>query len=122
MAPPGWLAAAPAAWTAVAPRGWPGPAPAAWAGPPPGGPGTPGCPSPATGPSRLPPDPAAGAKWLKPFYDELVPALRAADPRHPVFYEDFLTTAFGYHSTLGDAARLRAASRRRPSSAPRPGP
>ena len=56
-------------------------------------------------PCGLPPEPAAGAKWLKPFYDELVPAMRAADPRHPVFYEDFLTTAFGYPSTLGDAAR-----------------
>ena len=56
-------------------------------------------------PCGLPPAPAAGAQWLKPFYDELVPAIRAADPRHPVFYEDYLTTAFGYPYTLGDAVR-----------------
>jgi len=57
------------------------------------------------GPCGLPPDPAAGERWLKPFYDELVPAMRAADPRHPVFHEDFLTTAFGYPLTLGGALR-----------------
>ena len=56
-------------------------------------------------PCGLPPEPAAGAKWLEPFYDELVPAMRAADPRHPVFHEDYLTTAFGYPYTLGDALR-----------------
>lgn len=56
-------------------------------------------------PCGLPPDPAAGAQWLKPFYDELVPAMRAADPRHPVFHEDYLTTAFGYPYTLGGALR-----------------
>ena len=56
-------------------------------------------------PCGLPPDPAAGERWLKPFYDELVPALRAADPRHPVFYEDFLTTAFGYPYTIAGALR-----------------
>ena len=56
-------------------------------------------------PCGLPPDPAAGAKWLAPFYAELLPAMRAADPRHPVFYEDFLTTAFGYPYTLDGALR-----------------
>ena len=56
-------------------------------------------------PCGLPPDPAAGEQWLKPFYAELVPAMRAADPRHPVFYEDFLTTAFGYPYTLGSWVR-----------------
>ena len=56
-------------------------------------------------PCGLPPDAAAGTRWLKPFYDELVPAMRAADPRHPVFHEDYLTTAFGYPYTLGSALR-----------------
>ena len=56
-------------------------------------------------PCGLPPDPGAGAKWLAPFYGELLPAMHAADPRHPVFYEDFLTTAFGYPSTLEGAMR-----------------
>lgn len=51
-------------------------------------------------PCGLPPEPAAGERWLQPFYAELVPAMHAADPRHPVFYEDFLTAAFGYPATI----------------------
>jgi endoglycosylceramidase len=38
---------------------------------------------------------AAGA-CLMPLYEQLVPAIRAADPNHPVFYEDFFNTAWGY--------------------------
>jgi endoglycosylceramidase len=56
-------------------------------------------------PCGLPPDPTAGDQWLRPFYEELVPAMRAADPRHPVFYEDFLTTAFGYPYTIAGTLR-----------------
>ena len=47
-------------------------------------------------PCGLPPQPAAAASYLAPFYRELVPALRRADPGTPTFYEDWLTTDFGY--------------------------
>jgi endoglycosylceramidase len=41
-------------------------------------------------------DPKAAGVCLQPLYDQLVPALQAADPNHPVFYEDFFNTAWGY--------------------------
>src|SRR5262249_61883357 len=47
-------------------------------------------------PCGIPPQPPAGGKLLQPFYDQLVPALRKADPKHPVLYEDWLTADFGY--------------------------
>ena len=47
-------------------------------------------------PCGVPPQPAAAASYLEPFYRELVPALRRADPGTPTFYEDWLTTDFGY--------------------------
>ena len=47
-------------------------------------------------PCGLPPQPAAATSYLVPFYRELVPALRSADPGTPTFYEDWLTTDFGY--------------------------
>jgi endoglycosylceramidase len=49
----------------------------------------------------IPPGPDVIRRWLQPFYDELVPALRAADPRHPTFYEDGLTVDFGYPFQVG---------------------
>jgi endoglycosylceramidase len=50
----------------------------------------------AVAPCGVPPQPAAAASYLKPFYDELVYMMRLADPDHPSFYEDWLTTGFGY--------------------------
>jgi endoglycosylceramidase len=47
-------------------------------------------------PCGVPPQPAAATQYLLPFYRELVPALRAADRDTPTFYEDWLTTEFGY--------------------------
>ena len=47
-------------------------------------------------PCGLPPQPAAATQYLVPFYRELVPALRAADRDTPTFYEDWLTTDYGY--------------------------
>jgi endoglycosylceramidase len=50
----------------------------------------------ALAPCALPPKPEAAAQYLEPFYRELVPALRRADSDSPTFYEDWLTTDFGY--------------------------
>jgi endoglycosylceramidase len=50
----------------------------------------------AVAPCGVPPQPAAAASYLEPFYRELVPALRRADADSPTFYEDWLTTGFGY--------------------------
>ena len=47
-------------------------------------------------PCGVPPQPAAAASYLEPFYRALVPALRRADPDTPTFYEDWLTTGFGF--------------------------
>jgi endoglycosylceramidase len=47
-------------------------------------------------PCGVPPQPAAASQYLEPFYRELVPALRGADRDTPTFYEDWLTTEFGY--------------------------
>jgi endoglycosylceramidase len=47
-------------------------------------------------PCGVPPQPGAAAQLLAPFYRELVPALHRADPDTPTFYEDWLTTDFGY--------------------------
>jgi endoglycosylceramidase len=52
-------------------------------------------------PCAIPPEAEAGGRWLQPFYDQLIPALNAADPRHPVFYEDFFLTYGGYPWTIG---------------------
>jgi endoglycosylceramidase len=50
----------------------------------------------AVAPCGVPPQPSAAAQYLAPFYRELVPALRRADRDTPAFYEDWLTTDFGY--------------------------
>jgi endoglycosylceramidase len=50
----------------------------------------------AAAPCGVPPQPAAATQYLVPFYRELVPALRRADPDTPTFYADWLTTDFGY--------------------------
>jgi endoglycosylceramidase len=47
-------------------------------------------------PCGVPPQPAAAASYLEPFYRELIPALKRADANTPTFYEDWLTTDFGY--------------------------
>jgi len=47
-------------------------------------------------PCGVPPRPEAATSYLEPFYRALVPALRRADPDTPTFYEDWLTTGFGY--------------------------
>jgi endoglycosylceramidase len=52
-------------------------------------------------PCLLPPQPAAASMWLMPLYDQLVPALRAVDDSHPVFYEDTPTVNFGYPFLIG---------------------
>jgi endoglycosylceramidase len=51
-------------------------------------------------PCGVPPQPAAATRYLEPFYRELVPAMRRADPDTPTFYEDWLTTDFGYPFTV----------------------
>ncbi len=53
------------------------------------------------GDCRIPPGPDAIRRWLQPFYDALVPALRRADPRHPTFYEDGITVDFGFPFQVG---------------------
>jgi len=52
-------------------------------------------------PCGLPPRPAAAGALLQPFYDALIPAVRRADPTHPVFYEDWITTDFGFPFSVG---------------------
>jgi endoglycosylceramidase len=52
-------------------------------------------------PCGLPPDPPVATQFLMPLYDQLVPALRAADPRHPSFYEDSPTVNFGFPFLIG---------------------
>jgi endoglycosylceramidase len=58
----------------------------------------------AVAPCGVPPQPAAAAAYLEPFYRELVPALHRADPDTPTFYEDWLTTDFGYPFAVHVAA------------------
>jgi endoglycosylceramidase len=61
----------------------------------------------AVAPCGIPPKPEAAAQYLAPFYAELVPALRRADSDTPTFYEDWLTTDFGYpFSVRAPAPRL----------------
>jgi endoglycosylceramidase len=52
-------------------------------------------------PCALPPPPEAAGKWLQPFYDQIVPAMRSAAPRKAVFYEDGATVNEGYPFLLG---------------------
>jgi hypothetical protein len=40
---------------------------------------------------------------LAPFYAALVPAVRGADESHPVLYQDWATSEFGYPAQLGQA-------------------
>ena len=47
------------------------------------------------------PKPESVDKWLRPFHDELVPALQRADPSHIVFYEDWVTANFGFPQYMG---------------------
>lgn len=54
-------------------------------------------------PCTLPPEPAAGTVFLKPFYDQVVPAIQAVDNTHPVFYEDAVTVNFGWPFLFGSA-------------------
>jgi endoglycosylceramidase len=49
----------------------------------------------------FPPSASSVGKWLQPFYDEVVPAISKADPTHPVFYEDWVFTDFGYPANVG---------------------
>jgi endoglycosylceramidase len=55
----------------------------------------------AAPPCGLPPQPGAAGRWLAPFYDQLVPALNRADPEHPVLYEEWFTSDFGYPFGVG---------------------
>ena len=80
----------------------------------------------ARGRAVRPAAPARGGdrSYLVPFYRELVPALRAADRDTPTFYEDWLTTDFGYPfavrlptATWASATTSTAASRSAPSRA-----
>ncbi len=59
-----------------------------------------------TKPCGLPPDTAATEKWLKPFYDELYPAMAKADPNHPVFYEEGVQVNFGWPFHFGSTPAL----------------
>ena len=52
-------------------------------------------------PCAIPPGGEAATLWLMPLYDQLVPALRAVDDTHPVFYEDSPTVNFGYPFLIG---------------------
>ena len=52
-------------------------------------------------PCGLPPDPPVATQFLMPLYDQLVPALHAADPKRPAFYEDSPTVNFGYPFLIG---------------------
>ncbi len=52
-------------------------------------------------PCHIPPDPEAYSRWILPFYDDLIPALHAADPTHPSFYEEGVTVNFGYPMLIG---------------------
>jgi endoglycosylceramidase len=52
-------------------------------------------------PCRIPPLPEAYSRWLLPLYDDLIPALRRADPTHPSFYEEGVTVNFGYPMLIG---------------------
>jgi endoglycosylceramidase len=54
-------------------------------------------------PCRIPPFPEAYSRWLLPFYDDLIPALKRADPTHPSFYEEGVTVNFGYPTQIGRA-------------------
>ncbi|HEV2820660.1 MAG TPA: cellulase family glycosylhydrolase [Solirubrobacteraceae bacterium] len=54
-------------------------------------------------PCGQPPGPQAAGRWLAPFYAALVPAVRAADDTHPVLYQDWATSAFGFPAQLGQA-------------------
>jgi endoglycosylceramidase len=54
-------------------------------------------------PCHIPPAAEAYSRWLLPFYDDLVPALKRADPTHPSFYEEGVTVNFGYPTQIGRA-------------------
>jgi endoglycosylceramidase len=54
-------------------------------------------------PCGQPPGPPAAGRWLAPFYAALVPAVRGADETHPVLYQGWVTSAFGYPAQLGQA-------------------
>jgi endoglycosylceramidase len=54
-------------------------------------------------PCHIPPFPEAYSRWLLPLYDDLIPALRRADPTHPSFYEEGVTVNFGYPMLIGRA-------------------
>jgi endoglycosylceramidase len=48
-----------------------------------------------------PPSAASVDRWLRPFTDQAITALRDADPTHPAFYEDWVTANFGYPEDMG---------------------
>jgi endoglycosylceramidase len=56
---------------------------------------------PSRPPCGIPPQAEAGGMWLQVLYDSLIPALNAADPNHPVYYEDYFLTYGGYPWTIG---------------------
>ncbi|HEX8856935.1 MAG TPA: cellulase family glycosylhydrolase, partial [Thermoleophilaceae bacterium] len=55
----------------------------------------------AKAPCGLPVPPEAAGKWLQPFYDELIPALKTAAPRRAAFYEDAVSVNAGFPFLLG---------------------
>jgi endoglycosylceramidase len=52
-------------------------------------------------PCHIPPFAEAYSRWLLPLYDDLIPALKRADPTHPSFYEEGVTVNFGYPALIG---------------------
>ena len=52
-------------------------------------------------PCHIPPFPDAYRRWILPFYDQLIPALRRADPTHPSAYEEGLQVNAGDPMLIG---------------------
>lgn len=52
-------------------------------------------------PCHIPPAADAYRRWLAPLYDQLIPALRRADPTHPSAYEEGLQVNAGYPMLFG---------------------
>jgi endoglycosylceramidase len=60
----------------------------------------PSCEFQAGPPCGVPPGPEVGY-FAMALYNQLVPALQAVDPTHPVYYEDAPTVNFGYPFVIG---------------------
>jgi endoglycosylceramidase len=52
-------------------------------------------------PCRIPPLPDAYSRWILPLYNQLIPALRRADPTHPSAYEEGLQVNAGHPMLIG---------------------